>query len=482
MERKITPSKFYFFGIILVIMAGFLPVSAQVNSEQKADTLTPAVEQVKSDMTILKRLKITGYIQAQWQKAEQAGIPSFAGGNFPADVDNRFSVRRGRVKFTYDNDWSQYVLQFDVTERGVAIKDAYASFTDPWTKYFTWTGGVFNRPFGYEIVYSSSMRESPERSRIVQTLFPGERDLGAKLTIQPPKTSRFNFISLDLALINGTGNTVNDFDKYKDVIGRLAITKSNKKENIKYGVGISYYYGGWKQGTKYNYSMKDVTLTSGGTMKAFVVDSVSSLIGDRLKREYFGIDAQFSFDFPFGMTTIRGEYIMGTQPGTFSTTTSVTTQPTQNPAVLYTTTPIQDSTGAITGYTTVANPTVNSDAYSRKFNGFYFYFVQNIFQTRHQLIFKYDWYDPNTDIAGNDIGANAKSLPKGAKPTSSTDIKYSTIGIGWAFRWNSNVKLTAYYDIVKNESTSGITNKSPLKDFSTDMKDNVFTLRLQYKF
>jgi hypothetical protein len=482
MKKRITQSKFYFIGLILLIMAGFLPAAAQVTDEQKADTLTPAVEQVKSDLTVLKRLKISGYIQAQWQKAEQAGIPSFAGGSFPADVDNRFSVRRGRVKFTYDNDWSQYVLQFDVTEKGVGIKDAYASFTDPWTKYFTLTGGVFNRPFGYEIVYSSNMRESPERSRFVQTLFPGERDLGAKLTIQPPKTSRYNFISLDLALINGTGNTAVDFDKYKDFIGRLAIVKSNKKENIKYGIGISYYYGGWKQGTKYNYAMKDVTLKEGGTMKAFVVDSTSSAPGDKLKREYFGIDAQFAFDFSFGMTQIRGEYIIGTQPGTSSTTTSATAQPTQNPAVPYATTAIYDTTGGITGYTTVANAAMNSDAYSRKFNGFYFYLVQNIFQTRHQFIFKYDWYDPNTDIAGNDIGANAKSLPKGARPTSSTDIKYSTIGIGWAFRWNSNVKLTAYYDIVKNESTSAITNKSPLKDFASDMKDNVFTLRLQYKF
>ena len=63
------------------------------------------------------------------------------------------------------------------------------------------------------------------------------------------------------------------------------------------------------------------------------------------------------------------------------------------------------------------------------------------------------------------------------------DIKFMTIGLGWNYRFNTQVKLTAYYEIVKNEttalstaSTNGTTNTTK------DLKDNVFTLRVQYKF
>lgn len=422
-------------------------VSAQILETAKTDTVYPILEKLQSNVSLLNRLKISGYIQSQFQTADTAGIESFAGGNFPAGINNRFAVRRGRVKFTYDYAFSQYVLQMDITEKGVAIKDAYVSFTDPWLNCFAVTTGVFDRPFGYEISYSSSSRESPERTRMYQTLFPGERDLGAKFTFQPPKTSRFNFLKLDAGLFNGIGPNAVDFDGYKDFIGHLMINKASKNEKIKVGLGVSYYNGGWRQGTKYVYNMNEVALSAGGNVMAFAVDSTGSKVGSELRREYYGVDAQVSFDFPFGLTQLRGEYIMGTQPGTSTSTSSPTTQP--------------------------------GDAYLRNFNGAYFYWVQNIMQSKFQTVVKYDWYDPNTDVAGNDIGVKVAGK---SKATSATDVKYSTLGLGLVYKWNSQVKITAYYDYVMNETTTAIKNASTLKDLSTDRHDNVFTLRVQYKF
>jgi hypothetical protein len=421
-------------------------ISAQITEPEKPDTVYPIIEKLQSDVSLLSRLKISGYIQAQFQKADTAGIESFAGGNFPANIDNRFAVRRGRVKFAYDYAFSQFVLQMDVTEKGVGIKDAYVSFTDPWVNCFAITAGVMDRPFGYEISYSSSSRESPERSRMFQTLFPGERDLGAKFTFQPPKTSRFNFIKLDAGLYNGIGPNAIDFDGFKDFIGHLMINKSSKSEKIKVGVGVSYYNGGWRQGTKYNYNMSDLALSNGSVM-AFAVDSTSSKIGTKLRREYFGADAQVSFDFPFGLTTLRGEYITGTQPGVATSSSSPATQP--------------------------------GDAYTRKFSGAYFYWIQNILQSRFQTIVKYDYYDPNSDVSGNNIGVKISGKNKA---TGAADIKYSTLGLGLVYKWNSQVRITAYYDMVTNETTSAVVNASTLKDLSTNRKDNVFTLRVQYKF
>jgi len=425
----------------------FARISAQDLDTPKADTVYPILEKLQSDVALLSRLKISGYLQAQFQLADTAGIESFAGGNFPAGIDNRFAVRRGRLKLAYDYAFSQYVIQVDVTEKGIGIKDAYVSFTDPWLQSFSLTAGMFDRPFGYEISYSSSSRESPERSRMFQTLFPGERDLGAKFTFQPPKTSRFNFIKFDAGLFNGTGPNVIDFDRYKDFISHLSINKTNRSEKLKVGLGVSYYNGGWRQGTKYNYSMNDVALFTGSIM-AFTADSTSSSIGDKLRREYFGADTQISFDSPLGLIQLRGEYITGTQPGLVKSAVSPSTQPT-------------------------------SDAYIRKFDGAYFYLVQNIFQTKNQLVVKYDWFDPNTAVAGNEIGTKVSGTNKA---TGAYDAKYSILGIGWVYKWNSQVKITAYYDYVINETTTAITNASTLKDLSTNRHDNVFTLRLQYKF
>ena len=62
------------------------------------------------------------------------------------------------------------------------------------------------------------------------------------------------------------------------------------------------------------------------------------------------------------------------------------------------------------------------------------------------------------------------------KKTTAADIKYTTLGLGLAYRWDSNIKLTAYYDMVTNETSSN------LSGYTQDLKDNVFTLRMQYKF
>ena len=229
--------KFLLTVIFGVALSGFL----FAQDEQDTTTTTPeeqiaevkgSVEgmnetllEMKSVLDALKKIKISGYIQAQFQSAESDGANSvYQGGVFPSTTHNRFMIRRGRIKFNYDNDLTQYVLQLDATERGVSLKDAYISIKDPWLKTFGLTGGVFDRPFGFEISYSSSMRESPERSRLFQTLFPGERDLGAKLEITP-QDGFFSFLNFKGGLF--TGNGVNpETDNAKDFIGRLRISAS----------------------------------------------------------------------------------------------------------------------------------------------------------------------------------------------------------------------------------------------------------------
>lgn len=440
-----------------------LSLSAPALAQDQAGTVSYSdVEQLQADNVLAKKLKISGYVQTQFQKADTAGIASFAGGNFGAGIDNRIAVRRGRVKFAYDNENAQAVMQFDITEKGLAIKDAYLTILEPWLNTVSVTGGVFDRPFGYEISYSSSTRETPERSRIFQTLFPGERDLGARLTLQAPKTSPWNFLKLDLGLMNGNGTNV-ETDSYKDFIGHVSATKSSADEKFKWGVGASYYKGGFAYTTDKLYKMK----TDGGE-KVFVASTVKK--GDQSLRQYLGLDAQLSYDWALGITQFRAEYLMGTQPGTTGSSSSLIAANTET----------KTSTDATTSVVTTT--TKNLDVYSRQFNGYYAYLIQNILETPLQAVVKYDVYDPNTQVAGNDI--NSAIVTAGAVKTNATDLKYSTLGLGLNYRWSSNVKFMAYYDIVRNETTTNnlSASSSTLKTIAKDRNDNVFTFRVQYKF
>jgi phosphate-selective porin len=389
---------------------------------QSTDTVASVLERINSDLSILKRLKISGYVQAQAVLSDSSSFGSGA-----TAYDKNFQLRRGRIKFAFQaTPWSQYVMQFDVTEGGFKTKDMYAKFTDPYTKALTLTTGIFNRPFGYEIEYSSSLRESPERSRFTTTLFPNERDLGAMLTIQAPKTSRWNFIKADLALVSGNSIAA-ETDKFKDFIGRINLAKSFMGESLKLSGGASYYWGGNANGTNTNWAVG----SDGANFAKYTVD-----LGSRAIREITGVDFQGTLSSNIGLSTLRGEYVWGREPGTASS-----------------------STGPSAAYTT--------DIYTRKFSGFYAYFVQNLGQSRHSIVVKYDIYDPNTKLAGSDVNT--------ANGCSAADVKYNTLGLGYTFRIDDNTKIVVYYDKITNESTG-------IKNYTKDRKDNLLTLRLQFKF
>lgn len=415
--------------------------------EEAAGTLEGIGEtlaEIRNTVDALKKLKISGYIQSQFQMAEAKGVSSIAGGNFPANVRSRFAVRRGRIKFNYANDLTQYVLQIDVTQNGVGIKDAYVSALDPWAKTVGLTAGVFDRPFGFEIMYSSGAREAPERSRMFQALFPGERELGAKIEVMPQE-GPFSFLNLRAGLFNGVLNTANENNGIKDFIGRAGMQLLFPQANAAVDGGVSLYAGKVTNASKFVHSIDPAS-----AVKMYRVDSTASNLGGNHGRVYYGGDLQFYLDIPgFGGLSLRGEVITGTQPGTASGTSFY------NP---YT------SSGAIDA----ASP-----LYVRKFLGWYAAWIQNV-GADHQFVARYDVFDPNTDVRGSDVGAAGSNL-------NAADLKISTLGLGWIYHFDASVKFVLYYDIVKNEKASPAAAGS-LAAFSRDLHDNVLTLRTQFRF
>jgi len=451
------------FKSLAIIALGLVSSTVAFSQEAKVDSLNmldQRVTTVEDGLFQLKKLKLSGYIQAQWQSSQLDSLGNKTndmknglGKNGAESVPgvgsyNRYGVRRGRLKATYEDFGCQAVIEFDISEGGLKTKDLYLNILDPWVNTFALKGGVFDRPFGYEIAYSSSKLESPERSRLIQTLFPDEKDLGSMLTIQAPKTSPWNVLKLEAGLLSGNAIS-KDYKSKKDFAAHLTYNKA--LATMKYGVGVSMYSGSVLQTTANVYSMKN---------GAFVVDNTASNKNAYADRSYFGVDGQFSVASDLGLSSIRAEFITGTQPATSGSSASPNGfDPTVGNTAVY------DATGAKT--TTYIAGFAPADTYIRKFSGGYINFVQDIADTKHSIVVKYDWYDPNTAVAGNQVGVAAK--------TGKADMAYSTLGLGYMYRMNNNVRVMAYYDIVSNESTK-------VKGYFSNVKDNLVTVRLQYKF
>lgn len=434
-----------FFGFKALIVSIFIMILPQVSHGQRFlsdyDSTIFMRDTLRAFLRRMENLHFSGYIQPQFQAAAAQGADSYSGGNFSEYSDNRFMLRRARLKLDYilvhnDHKLPAALLSFqvDATERGVNVRDMFARVYEPTRQRFFMTMGLFARPFGYEVNLSSSFRETPERGRMSQILMPSERDMGVMLSYDWQRgTERKSVLRWDAGLFNGQGlSGTSDFDSFKDIISRITLKPQFLSRRFSAGGGVSLLSGGWRQATRYRYEMGNFNNAAG-----FVVDSSLENIGGKVPRQYYGADLQLVQRHEWGKTELRAEYWKGKQPGSFSSTT--------NPGTL----PME--------------PT-----YIRPFNGAFFCFLQNILNENWELVIKYDWYDPNTKTGGDGIG-------KAGSNFSPADIRFQTLGFGLTRYFNKNLKALLYYDRVTNEGTL-------LNGYVSDLEDNVFTARLQMLF
>jgi phosphate-selective porin len=87
---------------------------------------------------------------------------------------------------------------------------------------------------------------------------------------------------------------------------------------------------------------------------------------------------------------------------------------------------------------------------------------------KHMVVLKYDIYDPNKHLSSSEIGpANSN--------TSAGDVRYNTFGAGYIYFADDHLKFVFWYDVIRNENTL-------LNGFTSDIKDNIFTFRMQFEF
>lgn len=429
--------------VYLVLLV--LTISGTAKSQFLMDMVDTTQELGKAFISMYEnygKIRITGYMQPQFQVAQSKGAPSFIGGDFEPEVNNRFMLRRGRIRIDYlhfpkklTGPSLQFAFQFDGTERGVNIRDFWGRIFENKYQLFSFTMGMFARPFSYEVNRSSVDRESPERGRLTQLLMKTERDMGMMISFDPRiGKHKFKYLKIDAGLFNGQGlATTRDYDSHKDFIMRVAHKPRFVGKRIELSGAVSYLNGGILQNTPYVHQTKEEN-----GVKLFVVDSSINNKGKIAPRDYHGADAQIKLHRKAGITELRMEYTGGKH-----TSSNITTE-----------TPIRLFTD-------------NEGYYVRKFNGGFFYLLHNIFNKQHQLILKYDWYDPNTTVKGKEIG-NSNNF-------TAADVRFNTFGAGYVYYVNDHLKLTAWYDHVRNEITS-------LPGLTEDIKDDVFTLRFQFDF
>jgi hypothetical protein len=445
-------SIFFFFVLMIALSANAQEASVNEKLSTVDDKVNGILERLatdEADLSKLTKIKVSGYIQAQYQNFESPALLSTS--------QNYFSLRRVRVKFTYEAaDGVKFVLQPDFSPGALALKDAYVVLNDHWAKAFTLWAGKFNRP-NYEVEYSSSQRELPERSAVIRAIYPGERAIGAKLEYNPVNVP----IHVQLAVFNGAdglsvknsaGTELNatenkDYDNYKDVMIRATY-------NLKLG-----NFGGLDFGAHGYF----------GVLKSQAVKTLSSdyttvtdiKYGDPLKRNWLGGEFQWFADVMGGLS-IKGEYIAG-----------------KNASVGY---------SPATGVPGVAN-------FQNKFAGYYLYLIKNLGK-KNQFAFRYDYYDPNTDITGADVAikgfTSADATTLKSKMSGKSDLATATFGFAFHHYFDDNLRITFGYEIVNNEKvgtagkvvdsyTDAHGNASTL-DWSNRINQNVFTLRVQAKF
>jgi hypothetical protein len=427
----------------------FIVMCKNLHGQFLMDMIDTTKELGRSNFETMNRLNhitISGYMQPQFQVASEKGAKSYSGGDFAPNSDNRFMLRRGRIRFDYartdeqHRNQFQFAFQFDGTERGVFIRDFWGRYWENKWEKLAFTTGMFARPFGFEVNLSSSDRETPERGRMSQILMKTERDLGLMVSLENRrKNGAGKFFRIDAGIFNGQGLTSpGEFDSYKDFIGQVVIKPQEIARNLRLSGGASILQGGLVQNARFSYRIREQSGTN-----LFVADSVTTTAGGKLPRQYYGVNSQMKYKMKWGFTELRAEYWRGTQTGTQSSS--------ETPSTL-----------------ALATDGKYAPLYVRPFQGGFLYFLQNIANTKHQLMLKYDWYDPNTKADGQSIGSPASNFGE-------ADIKFTTLGAGYLYHINSNLKILLYYEWVKNETTA-------LAGYTSDRSDNILTIRTQFRF
>jgi hypothetical protein len=378
-------------------------------------------------------LSVSGYVQAQYEMHAESDDQLRQGGA-PQNQD-RFVLRRTRARLTGDWEYAQAILEIDGnTVRGPAIGFQKAEATlhyrpDPKRAPLVQaTIGLFDTPFGYELVESPRARFFMERSQASRAFWPSEPDVGLRLA------GSVGFARWTIAALNGnplgTPFATQAPSSAKDVVFRFG-AETHPLPGLAIGGAISALRGkGFHAGTDATKgTLEWHDQNEDGVVQPFELQAVPATAAtpsQTFDHWAVGADLQIHYRSRLGLTKVYGEAVIAQNMdrGLF-----------------------------------VADPVLTSvDARELGWNAG---FTQEI--TRYGVVgFRYDYYDPNSDTFDKRAGRLAPASQR---------IKTFSPLVGLVLP--GRARLVGQYDVVRNffgRDDVGV---------PTNLKMNAFTLRLQ---
>ncbi|HKP63742.1 MAG TPA: porin [Polyangiales bacterium] len=379
---------------------------------------------------------LSGFVQAQYEWHQDSSDQQLQGGALLNR--DRFVLRRARARVTRDWEWGQAQLEIDGnTTRGPAIRIQKAEVSVLYGRsedkdqppIVQLTLGQFDLPFGFEMTYSSKSRWFMERSQVSRALWPGEPDVGVRLS------GGYGVLRYSLALTNGeplderSGLGLQDPNSNKDITARFG-AQSKISQNFVLAGGVSWNQGkGYHAGTdavKNTVNWRD--LNENGSVdqgELFGSPATQATPAENYTRWAVGADLQFLMHTKLGWTMLYGELVLGENM----------------------------DRGLL-----IADPvTTGSDIGEL---GYYVGLTQELSKFA-AVGFRFDVYNPNSDFLDKRAG---KLIP-----TSQTVYTYSPM----VALTLPNLRLIFQWDIISDQlarDESGV---------PTDLGNNQWTLRLQ---
>ena len=223
-------------------------------------------------------------------------------------------LRRGRLRLTGSHGKVSGLAEIDLNTVGgsqVRVTTAEVAYQlGPW---LTASVGIPKIPFGFEVEQSDKDRLFLERSTVVRALFPGEYDVGARLS------GRWGFVRYAIAVQNGEpagekAYALRDPNQAKDLTARVGV--DTPVGNARLAFGFSVVSGrGFHAGTpatKDTLVWKD-TNEDGlvGPNEVQVIQGLAATPSASFDRFGLGGDAELGLDLAgSGTLTLYGELIV----------------------------------------------------------------------------------------------------------------------------------------------------------------------------
>jgi hypothetical protein len=220
-------------------------LQAQVGRQEAAvDALRVTLEEERKARES-PAVRVTGFLQVDWVIHDQASENETNGSTEQPLNQDRFTLRRGHVRVDAEKGLVRGAIEIDAnTTNGPQVRPIDAEVSLRWPERpeerlpsVTATMGLLRIPFGYEVQELDYVRPFLERATMLQALFPGEFDLGARLNL------RYRFLDWALAVMNGDpigDKVLPDLDPVaaKEMVGRLGVD-FEVAQGVRFQAGVS---------------------------------------------------------------------------------------------------------------------------------------------------------------------------------------------------------------------------------------------------